>query len=415
LLIKTVQTKHYNQKIMKTLKTKSSAGKNHRALRTTGLAALLVCAGWSAQASLAAVNNEQALQSSLSQLSSGLQINSASDNAVASSSAYVWQTVAPDVLSLSYSAPAQSANLDQQLLQLLSGGSVSAANNLVQASQSALTSVATLQQASIQQSVLKLFSDNAVATASAQSLQSLQSASSDQLSLSLVNQSAQSQVSTLAVANQLPSAVSLVQACQSMTLSTGLKINQAVDPSQLALSTQNSLVLQLTQNNDGYNNKLGLNNADLSVNNASIAALLTDATSQKVLQTPLSLGNFVSVGQLSQASALNFFNLSQSLNGNSALSLAQDDAAGLGQQFSTSVVALNNLNSPYLFVSLRDQWGADAQDYNTAVLAVNVGTANVQALCATPEPSLCFTLGGFLVVALGAKRRMNHRTEATMA
>ena len=160
---------------MKTNQVKTSAGRNHRALRTTGLAALLVCAGWSAQASLAALNAGQTLQTTLQQLSTGLQINSASDNAVAGSSAYVWQTVAPDVLALGYNAPLQSANLDQQVLQLLQGGNVSAANNLVQANQSALTSVATLQQASDQQSVLKLFSDNAAATVSAQSLQSLQS------------------------------------------------------------------------------------------------------------------------------------------------------------------------------------------------------------------------------------------------
>jgi len=398
---------------MKTLKIKTSAGRNRRALRITGLVASLACAGWSAHASLADQNTSQLLQTSLQQLSTGLQINSASDNAVAGSSAYVWQTVVPDVLALSYNGPLQSANLDQQLLQLLQGGNVSAANNLVQANQSALTSVATLQQASDQQSVLKLFSDNAAATVSAQSLQSLQSlqtATADQLSLSLVSQPAQSQVATLAIANQLPSSVSLVQACQSMSLSTGLKINQAVDPAQLALSTQNSLVLQLTRKNDGYDNKQGLNTAGLSLNNASLAALLTDAASQQILQAPLSLANFVTVGQLSQASALNFFNLSQSLNGNTSLNIAPEK-----DQFSTSVVALNNLNSPYLFVSIRDQWGADAQDYNTSVLAVNVGQANVNALCATPEPSLCLTLGGFMVVALGAKRRMNRRAEATVA
>ena len=403
---------------MKTLKIKTSAGRNRRALRITGLVASLACAGWSAHASLADQNTSQLLQTSLQQLSTGLQINSASDNAVAGSSAYVWQTVVPDVLALSYNGPLQSANLDQQLLQLLQGGNVSAANNLVQANQSALTSVATLQQASDQQSVLKLFSDNAAATVSAQSLQSLQSlqtATADQLSLSLVSQPAQSQVATLAIANQLPSSVSLVQACQSMSLSTGLKINQAVDPAQLALSTQNSLVLQLTRKNDGYDNKQGLNTAGLSLNNASLAALLTDPASQQILQTPLSLANFVTVGQLSQASALNFFNLSQSVNGNNLLSLAQANTLSLSQQFSTSVVELNNLNSPYLFVSIRDQWGADVQDYNTAVLAVNIGQANVNALCATPEPSLCLTLGGFLIVAVGAKRRMNRRPDAIVA
>jgi hypothetical protein len=405
-------------KIMKTTELKKLAGRNRGAWRISSLAALLVCAGWSAQASLAQLNTDQLLQTDLQQLSTGLQINSASDNTVADSSTYVWQKVAPDVLALSYNAPLQSGNQDQQLLQLLMGGDpvTTKISTLALANQNianllAIASVATLQQAPVQQSVLKLFSDNAGATAAAQSQQS----AADQLTLSLVSQSLPTQVASLAVANLLPSAVGLVKGCQEVSLSTGLRINQSSDPAQLAVYTQNGLVLQLIQNQDGYDSTLGLNTAGLSLNNASVGALLPDPVSQKVLQNPLVSADFVAVGQLSQATAMDFFQLSQSVNGNYLSSLARDNAANLAGQFGTSVIALRNLNSPYLFVSIRDQWGADAQDYNSAVFAVNIGQANVQSLCATPEPSLCLTLGGFMVVALSAKRRLKRRAILTAA
>jgi hypothetical protein len=413
--------------------------------RLPGLLALLLCAGFSAKASLADSLSSQGdqnllAQQSLQQLSTGLQINSAADDAAGlqtlqqlssglqinsggGNSVYNWQQVAPNVLSLSYNAPLTQANQQQQtLLQLLGGDSSSSSSlqlanqqTLVQSGVPTLSTASTLQQASlnnalpVQQSVLQLFSGNSVQS----SVQTLQSASAVQ-SLSLANQNLQTSVTTLQSANPVQSALNLVQGNQLSQLSTGLKINTAVDPSKLVVSTENGLTIQLSQNPDGYNNTLGLNTAGLSINNTSLQALFTDPASQQILQNPLTLGDFVTVGHLTQSQALDFFQMAQSVNGNNLQSLASVNGPGAGDQFSTSIVALKNLNSPYLFLSICDQSGLDAQDYNSAVLAVNISQANVKALTrifATPEPSFYLTLGGFLALAVWAKRRMD-RLEA---
>ena len=441
MTVQTVITTLKKLSAMKTTKNNHPLNQRSAEFRLPCLVALLLCAGVSARASLAAdlqVNQsalvaQQSLNQSLQQLSTGLQINSAANNP-SIANPYTWIQAEPNVLSLSYNP--LDASQPQQILQLLQDASPlqTAVSTLAQANQSQqsvlqlfngnnsqvssvaqLSQVQSLQQASVQpQQVLKLIgqSDDAA------SLASLQQASADQ-SLSLVNQQLQTSVSSLQQANPVQSAVSLAQANQLNQLSTGLKINQAVDPAQLAVSTENGLVIQLNQNNDGYNNQLGLNAAGLSVNNQSLQALLDDPASQQTLQTSLTPNDFVTVGQLNQKQALAFFQMAQAISGQSVLKLFSDDsqnlaAPGVGDQFSTSVVALNNLNSPYLFISIVDQSGLDAQDYNSAVLAVNIGQANVHALLAAPEPSLYLTLGGFLALALWAKRRMD-RLEAAQA
>jgi len=55
-------------------------------------------------------------------------------------------------------------------------------------------------------------------------------------------------------------------------------------------------------------------------------------------------------------------------------------------------------------------YGGGDKDYNDVVFAFNVGAATVHSLLATPEPSMYLTLGGFLALAIWAKRRMD-RTE----
>ena len=232
---------------MKTTKT------NPRSLRPAAfrmpcLLALLLCAGVSARASLAALKTDvnQSLATEQSQLSTGLKINSASDNPNAASP-YTWLQAAPNVFSLNYNA-LRDASQQQTLLQLLQGGDPiqSAVSQLAQANQSQqsilqlftgdnnqVTKVQQLQLADAQpQQVLKLLgaSDNAAG------LQILQQASAQ--SLSLANDQLQTADSSLQQLSQVQSAVNLVQANSLNQLSTGLRINQAADPAQLYVSTQ---------------------------------------------------------------------------------------------------------------------------------------------------------------------------------
>ena len=49
------------------------------------------------------------------------------------------------------------------------------------------------------------------------------------------------------------------------------------------------------------------------------------------------------------------------------------------------------------------------------IIAVNVGTATIHSLLATPEPSLYLTLGGFLTLGIWAKRRLDRQEKVSRA
>ena len=413
---------------MKTTQNNNGSNRLPIAFRMPCMVALLLCGGVSARASLAALqNNLSALTAQQNQLSTGLQINSGSD-VLNAANPYTWLQAAPNVSVLNYGG---SQVLQQQVLQLLQDGTAqTGVAQLAQANQS-VTALSTLQTANSQVAQLQVAQLQTANTTPAQAQQVLtligqgntspsgltvQPIAANSESLSLVSQQLQTSATSLQQLSQVQSAVNLAQANQLNQLSTGLKINQAADPAQLYVSTQNGLVMQLSQNNDGYNNTLGLNTAGLSVNNQSLQALFSDAANLQNLQNPLTASDFTTVGQLSQSQALAFFQMAQSVNGNNLQSLATANAGGLGagDTFSTSVIAMNNLNSPYLFVSIVDQSGLDAQDYNSAVLAINIGAANVHALLAAPEPSLYLTLGGFLTLAIWAKRRTDRVQTVTL-
>jgi hypothetical protein len=417
---------------MKTTKNNRSAAQRTTDFRLPALLTLLICGCFSSQASLSIDSNVAALQSlqNLQQLSTGLQINSPADNAA---NPYTWIQAAPNVFSLNYNPQNQQL---QSVLQLFRGDDSSQSQSLLSQAnqplqqQTALSTLQVANQQPAQQSLLQLFSGNAQSSVqtlqqanvaqqqvlqligqndNASQLMTLQQASSS-LSLSLANQSLQTSQSLLSQANPVESAVELAQGNQLNQLSTGLKINQNIDPSQLTVSTINGTVVQLSQQNDGYNNTLGLNADGLSLNTLSAQALLVDPVGQPTFQSSLTPNDFLTVGQLTQKEALSFFQMAEAVSGNSLQSLSSlnGNGLGVGDQFSTSVVVLKNLNSPYLFLSIADQSGLDAQDYNSAVLAVNISQANVQALTAlmaTPEPSMYLTLGGFLALAIWAKRR----------
>jgi len=63
------------------------------------------------------------------------------------------------------------------------------------------------------------------------------------------------------------------------------------------------------------------------------------------------------------------------------------------------------LNSPYIFLSFEDSYGGGDQDVNDTIIALNVGTATVNSLLATPEPSMAASLAGFVALAFVAARK----------
>lgn len=191
-------------------------------------------------------------------------------------------------------------------------------------------------------------------------------------------------------------------------LGLGRFCNQQIDPAQLKTSTCNCQNQQWTQALDSTAGAFALNNIAASINQgkgpAGIYQFCNQPGSSSI--TPADLMN---LGNLSPAVALKFWQLAHVVDGSK--SAPNQDGSG-GERLSASVVVCKNLNSPYLFLNILDQWGDGEQNFETAVLAVDIGKALQQALITTPEPSLCLTLGGFLLLAIGAKRRMDRRASA---
>jgi hypothetical protein len=73
--------------------------------------------------------------------------------------------------------------------------------------------------------------------------------------------------------------------------------------------------------------------------------------------------------------------------------------------FTASLFAVPQLNSPYIFLSFEDWYGGGDKDINDTIVALNVGTATVNRLLATPEPTMAASLTGFLALAFVAGRK----------
>jgi len=82
-------------------------------------------------------------------------------------------------------------------------------------------------------------------------------------------------------------------------------------------------------------------------------------------------------------------------------------------EFSPSLFAVPQLNSPYVFLSFEDLYGGGDKDINDTIIAINIGAANVKALLATPEPAMPLTFTACLGLALFAVRK-NRKAAATV-
>ena len=129
-------------------------------------------------------------------------------------------------------------------------------------------------------------------------------------------------------------------------------------------------------------------------------------------------GDFVNMGTFNAGTKLDFFLIANGANGGSTVfssseSLNQDGFTHHVAAFTPQVFATPQLNSPYVFITFKDMWGGGDKDIQDAVIALNIGAANVKALLATPEPAMWLTLGSFLALAIWAKRRMDRQSHAT--
>jgi hypothetical protein len=230
-------------------------------------------------------------------------------------------------------------------------------------------------------------------------------------------------------ANVLPGALAFIQAnLPEAQNNSQSPVVQKVDPSKLVLASKTDLTATFVYEGAGYHNTLGLNTTGLGVNSGNPEIIFPDVSSTdgysnqgtpgtRTPYEPLLPGDFVNLGTYNTGTKLDFFLIADGANGgktvyNSTSAAANPDGLNHVGMFSPTMFAIPQLNSPYVFVSFEDLLGGGDKDYNDVIFAFNVGTQTVHNLLATPEPSMYLTLGGFLALAIWAKRRMDRLERA---
>lgn len=198
-----------------------------------------------------------------------------------------------------------------------------------------------------------------------------------------------------------------------------------VDPSKLTLATTMDLQAYFVSQSCGYDSTIGFNTTGTGVSSGNPQLIFpsvestenmnpnpADNYSPRTPSQPLLPGDFVNLGTYAAGTQLNFFMIADGADGgtttyNSGGAAANPDGYVHAAAFTPSVFAIPELNSPYLFLTFKDAWDQGDQDFNDVTIAINVGAATIHSLLATPEPSMYLTLGGFLALAIWAKRRMD--------
>ena len=199
----------------------------------------------------------------------------------------------------------------------------------------------------------------------------------------------------------------------------------SIDPAKLKLAEKVNLQAFFVSQSAGFSSTLGFNTTGVGVKSGNPELIFPNVSSPedfnpnaannygpRTASQPLLPGDFVNIGTFAKGTPLDFFLIANGANGgntvfNSGGASANPDGMAHTGGFTAAVFAVPQLNSPYLFIEFKDWWGGGDKDFNDAVIAINVGAKTINSLLAAPEPAMCLTLGGFLALAIWAKRRMD--------
>ena len=194
------------------------------------------------------------------------------------------------------------------------------------------------------------------------------------------------------------------------------KINDSsylLDPSRLQLNTESDVRVYFIGEGAGYRNTVGFSVTETAAGKADQKLIFPDASSSvstydpaknavRSANMPLLPGDFVNLGTVDAKSMLDFFLISNGVNGGKSVfsTMAANNPDHLNH-----VVSFAMANSPYLILSFEDMLGGGDRDFNDVLIAVDIGQRNVAALTGAPEPAMLVVLGSFLLFALGRRGR----------
>lgn len=234
--------------------------------------------------------------------------------------------------------------------------------------------------------------------------------------------------------NVLPEALQFIKSALPEGVNNTKSQAFEIDPSKIVLATSQNVTATFIYEGASYHNSIGfdaiaaggkdpLSSWD-EVKSPTSALIFPDASSSasgyndggstpgvRSASQPLMPGDFENIGKFAAGTKLDFFLLSNGANNywantfSTQESLNSDGFTQHVASFTPHIFAVPQLNSPYLFLSFEDLYGGGDKDINDTIIALNVGTATVNRLLATPEPTMAASLTGFLALAFVAGRK----------
>lgn len=220
--------------------------------------------------------------------------------------------------------------------------------------------------------------------------------------------------------NVLPSIINLLDSQISETVA----INDSsllLDPNKLFLKNAANVRVYFLGEGAGYHNTLGFNTGGGGVTTGDPQIIFPDASSRltsynpgagpiiRTANEPLLPGDFVDLGVMAAGSKLDFFLIANGAqNGTTVFSTDRSvNPDGINH-----VVTFAAITSTHLIIGFEDLLGGGDRDFNDLLFAVDIGSVNIAALTASPEPALLLTLGCFLGASLWLHRRRSRATSA---
>jgi hypothetical protein len=232
----------------------------------------------------------------------------------------------------------------------------------------------------------------------------------------------------------LPEALQFIQSALPEGVNNTASKAFQIDPSKIVLATSQDVTATFVYEGAAFHNSIGFDalapgQSDPSsswdlVKSPTAALIFPDASSGssgyqeadsipgvRTESQPLLPGDFENIGKFTAGTKLDFFLLSNGANDywanifSTQESLNSDGFNQHAAGFTASLFAVPQLNSPYIFLSFEDWYGGGDKDINDTIVALNVGTATVNRLLATPEPTMAASLTGFLALAFVAGRK----------
>ncbi len=192
----------------------------------------------------------------------------------------------------------------------------------------------------------------------------------------------------------------------------------ALDPEKLSLTTEADVRVYFVGEGAGYHNTLGVNTEESGVDVGNPMLIFPDASSRqsfyvegadspnRTTRYPLLPGDFVELGSMDTGTLLNFFLISNGVNGGTNVYSTDQSINPDGLQH---VVAYAVDESPFLMIGFEDMYNGGDMDYNDLLFVIDIGNQNVQELQLTaslaPEPGTMGMLFSFLFISFFGSRR----------